>query len=183
MPGCSATACSASVRSAGRCSLIALEDKPGRACAYLVCLACVKSPEHLHVHARGQQFGCIIYTRMHGCECIGIHPSMECDERDAITGVACIHEHMGMHGMVHSPMECMDGYNMHLSLIRSNVPPWKHTDQISTLRLPVDGRSSELRANSRFAAASTTSVGIQALQTCEMLAVSINGDSAHTTIT
>ena len=150
MPGCSATARSASVRSAGRCSLIALCDKPGRACAYLVCLACVKSPEHLHVHTRGEghQFGCIIYTRMHGCECTGIHSSMECGERDAVTGVACTHEYVGMHRMVHTPMECVCGCNMHLSLIRSNVPPWKHTDQISTLRLPVDGRSSELRANS-----------------------------------
>ena len=176
MPGCSATARSASVRSAGKCSPIALVDKPGRACAYLVCLACVKSPEHLHMYALVQQFGGIIYTRTHGCECTGIHPSMECHQRDAITGSDMYTRTYGRaYDGTHTTMECTGGYNMHLSLSRSNVPPWKHTDQISTLRLPVDGRSSELRANSWFAAASTTSVGIQPLQTCEMLAVSING--------
>ena len=128
---------------------------------------------------------------MHGCSNSEVSYTHECMDVNVLAythqwvatsgvkspGVTCTHEHMGVHIMVHTPMECTGGYTMHLSLTLSNVPPWKHTDQISTLRLPVDGRSSELRANSWFAAASTTSVGIQTLQTCEMLAMSTDGQS------
>ena len=72
-----------------------------------------------------------------------------------------------------------DGDGPCLSFTRSNVPPWKHTDQVSSLRLPVAGRSPSVvvDTNSRFAAASTASIVLYALQ--HMQSEQIYGTDGH----
>ena len=151
MPGWAATALSGSVMSVIRDSSITFDCNPARPMLYFVAFDWAKSPEHLPVH--------ITYMMGH-CMCIRHVP------HDTTRG-ECEWPTTNIDHVTWYRTHTVIGDNdASLSFTRSKVPPWKHIDHVSTLRLPVTGRSASLvlLTNSWFAAASTTSVASHTMQ-------------------